>query len=127
MDSQPNAILSNRYRVFFSHGGDDTYVVQLLKPKIEGSGARVFVDAGEIEYGDKFREIIIEELKKCDELLVLFTPSSLKRPWVFAEVGATLIRQKRIVAVLYGLRAKKLQELGILSLLDQYKILDMNE
>jgi TIR domain len=117
----------NTYRVFFSHGGDDTYVVELLKPRVEGSGAHVFLDTGRIDYGDNFRQMILEELVKCDELLVLFTKSSLKRPWVLAEVGATLIRKKRIVAILYGPTPEKLQELGILSLLGQYKLLTINE
>ena len=69
---------------FFSHGGDDRYIVEeLLKPKIEASGAVVFVDTENISYGDRYREIIVEELVRCDELLVLITPSSLRRPWVF--------------------------------------------
>jgi hypothetical protein len=33
------------YRLFFSHGGDDTYVVHhFLKPKLEDTGATVFLD-----------------------------------------------------------------------------------
>jgi hypothetical protein len=38
------------YRIFFSHGGEDTYIVQLLGPKVETSGATVFLDAGLIKY-----------------------------------------------------------------------------
>lgn len=91
------------YRLFFSHGGDDTYIVEnFLKPKVESSGASVFLDAGQIQYGDDFRQMILAELMQCEELLVLFTKSSLRRPWVLAEVGATLIRSKRIVAITYG-------------------------
>ena len=91
------------YRIFFSHGGEDKYIVEhFLKPKVESTGAYVFLDAGEIEYGDDFRQLIFDELRLCDELLVLFTKSSLQRPWVLAEVGATLIREKRIIAVRYG-------------------------
>lgn len=101
------------YHLFFSHGGDDTYVVQhLLKPKVESSGAKVFLDAGQIQYGDDFRKTILEELAQYEELLVLFTRSSLRRPWVLAEVGATLIRSKRVVAMTYGPAEVELQELG---------------
>jgi hypothetical protein len=114
----------NGYRVFFSHGGDDTYIVQqFLKPKVEESGAGVFMDAGQIEYGEDFRKTILNELLICDELLVLFTKSSLKRAWVLAELGASLISNKRIVAILYGPTATELQELGILSLLGQTNLL----
>jgi len=115
------------YRVFFSHGGDDTYVVQtFLKPKLEETGATVFLDAGQIQYGDDFRAIILDELRKCDELLVLFTRSSLQRPWVLAEVGATLIRDKRIIAVRYGATEEELGTLGITSLLGTSHILHLD-
>jgi len=63
---------------------------------------RLFVDAGRIEYGEDFRNTIFAELSGCDELLVLLTPSSLKRPWVIAEIGAVLVQDKRVVAIRYG-------------------------
>jgi hypothetical protein len=114
------------YRVFFSHGSDDTYIVEnFLKPKVESSGARVFVDAGTIGYGDDFRALLLAELGDLDELLVLLTKSSLRRPWVLAELGAALIRRKRIVAVRYGPTEAELQELGILSLLGTQTLLTL--
>ena len=120
--------MDSSYRIFFSHGGEDKYVVEhFLKPKIESSGAAVFLDAGEIEYGDDFRELILGELRKCDELLVLLTKSSLQRPWVLAEVGATLIRDKRIIAVRYGPSESELQELGVLSLLGTKSLLQLED
>ena len=118
----------SQYRLFFSHGGDDTFVVkEFLKPKVETSGASVFLDAGRLEYGDDFRHTILEELAGADELLVLLTPSSIKRPWVIAEIGATLVRGKRIVAVRYGPSEVELQELGILSLLGTKTLLRMED
>src|SRR5262245_43205966 len=112
------------YRVFVSHGSDDTYIVHRhLQQDIEKSGALVFVDAGALQYGDDFRNIILEELGRCDELLVLLTPSSIRRPWVLAEIGAAVIRGKRVVAVRYGPSEKRLQELGILSLLGNHSLL----
>jgi hypothetical protein len=116
------------YRIFFSHGGDDTYIAQsFLKPKLLGSGAHVFIDAGKIEYGDNFHSRILNELATCDELLAFFTHSSLKRPWIFAEVGATLIRHKRVVALVYGPTSDDLHELGILSLLGTNHILKLDD
>jgi hypothetical protein len=116
------------YRLFFSHGGDDTYVVEhFLKPKVETSGATVFLDAGRIEYGDDFRQLILSELALCNELLVLFTRSSLRRPWVLAEIGAALIRNKRVVAITYGPTEGELQELGVLSLLGTKRLLKLED
>ena len=116
------------YRLFFSHGGDDSYVVEhFLKPKVEGSGAKVFLDAGQVQYGDDFRRTILYELARCEELLVLFTRSSLHRPWVLAEVGATLVRNKRIIAMTYGPTEAELQELGVLSLLGTNNLLRLED
>lgn len=118
----------SEYRIFFSHGGDDTFVVkEFLKPKVERSGATVFLDAGRIEYGEDFRQTIILELTQSDELVVLLTPSSIRRPWVIAEIGAFLIRGKRIVAIRYGPTENELQELGILSLLGTRTLLRMED
>ena len=116
------------YRLFFSHGGDDTFVVkEFLKPKVESSGANVFLDAGRLDYGDDFRETILVELAQADELLVLLTPSSVRRPWVLAEIGAMLVLGKRVVAIRYGPTESELQEIGILSLLGTKKLLRMED
>jgi TIR domain len=117
-----------QYRLFFSHGGDDTFIVKdFLRPKVERSGATVFLDAGRIDYGDDFRRTIFVELSVCDELLVLLTPSSLKRPWVIAEIGAVLVRGKRVVVIRYGPSEVELQALGILSLLGPISLLRMED
>lgn len=121
-------LIMKPYKVFISHGGDDTFIVnKYLKPDVEGSGAEVFLDAGKIKYGDDFREKILSELSACDELMVLFTPSSILRPWVIAEVGATIIRDKRIVPIRYGPTELELQELGIMSLLGTTSMLEMDD
>jgi hypothetical protein len=124
-----NASATTRpYRLFFSHGGDDTYVVErFLKPIVESSGAIVFLDKGGIVYGDDFRKRVLKELARCNELLVLFTQSALHRPWVLAEVGAALVSNKRIVAITYGPTEEELQTLGILSLLGTVSLLKMDD
>jgi hypothetical protein len=116
------------YRLFFSHGGDDTFIVrEFLRPKVESSGATVFLDAGRLAYGDDFRETILRELSLADEILVLLTPSSIRRPWVFAEIGAMLVRGKRVVAVRYGPSEAELEELGVLPLLGTKTLLRMED
>lgn len=116
------------YRLFISHGGDDTFIVkEFLKPKVESTGASVFLDAGRLEYGDDFRDVILAELAAADELLVLLTPSSIRRPWVAAEIGAALVRSKRIVAMRYGPSEVELQELGLLSLIGTTTLLRLDD
>jgi hypothetical protein len=114
----------NLYRVFFSHGGEDTFMVKdFFGPKVRSSGAELFIDEGEVSYGDDFRKIVYSELHICDELLVLLTPSSIKRPWVFAELGAAILRNSYIVAIRYGVSEEDLRSLGIMSILGTKKLL----
>jgi hypothetical protein len=117
-----------RYRIFISHSKEDTFVVEdAIKPKIDALGAKVFVAVAEIEFGDDIRGKIFEELKQCDELVVLCTRSALTRPWIFAEVGAMLLRKKRIVLVLYGPTDTELRDLGIWSLMGPNKLLKIDD
>ena len=128
MADDHRAELPRRYRIFLSHSGEDNFIVErVIKPGVVGSGADVFVDIVEIQYGDDFHGRILDELSACDELLVLCTRSALKRPWIFAEVGATLVRGKRVVSVVYGPTNAELQELGILSLLGPNNLLKLDD
>lgn len=117
------------YRVFFTHGsGDKGFVERYLKPDIEETGARVFLDSAETEFGDDFREVIFSELRACDELFVYLTPTSIKRPWVFAEIGACLVRPDvRIVTLVNGPEPGEIQERGVLSLLGTTKLLETDQ
>ena len=118
---------AERYRVFLSHSQEDTYVVEnLIRRKIEESGALVFVDVAEIKFGDDIRDSIFVELKKCNELVVLCTPIALKRPWIFAELGIALSQAKRIILIVYGPTELELQELGILTLVGTNKRLKLD-
>jgi hypothetical protein len=123
-----NEDLRNRYCVFFSHGSDDTYIAEcFLKPTFERSGARIFIDAGLIKYGDPFRKQILDEIHACNELIALLTPTSITRPWILAEIGAALIQRKRIVAITYGPTEEELNRIGVLSLLGDSLLLQLSE
>lgn len=124
--SAPDVVVA--YRVLFSHGGEDTYIVNnFLGPKVRTSGAEVFVDEGVINYGDDFRATVFAELRNCDELLILLTQSSIRRPWVFAELGASILRGIRVVAIRYGVSEEELRSLGITSILGTQKLLVIDD
>lgn len=76
---------------------------------VDDLGIDTFLDEAEVEVGADFAEEIREWLERADELLVLWTPWSLERPFVWAEVGGAWIRRIPIVQVLYGLLASDLQ------------------
>jgi hypothetical protein len=112
------------YRVFLSHGSQDRRLVQeLVLPAIVDAGAEVFLDDQCIQYGDDFRRIILRELRRCEEAVVVLTASSMARPWVCAEIGGTLLRRQRVVPMTYGVTETVLASAGVLSLVGSINML----
>jgi TIR domain len=95
--------------VFVSHAGEDTWVARQIAREIGDRGAIPFLDEADVDIGAEFEEDIREFLDKADELLVLFTPWALERPYVWIEIGAAWQRRLPIVVVLHGLSAKDFQ------------------
>jgi len=95
--------------VFISHSGEDTWVARQIAREITLRGAKPFLDEADIDIGAEFEEDILKSLEQADELLVLFTPWSLERPYVWAEIGAAWYRRISIVVVLHGLSVKDFQ------------------
>jgi hypothetical protein len=95
--------------VFVSHSGEDTWVARQIANGISAVGARPFLDEADVEVGAEFEEDIRGFLDQAHELVVLFTPWSLARPYVWAEIGAAWIRRIPIVVVLHGLTASDFQ------------------
>jgi hypothetical protein len=97
--------------IFISHSGEDTWVARHIAKEINLLGAKSFLDEADIDVGAEFEEDIREFLDKADALLVLVTPWSLERPYVWAEIGAAWIRRIPIIVVLHGLSVKEFQSL----------------
>ena len=95
--------------VFISHSGTDTWVAQQIARHVEACGAVPFLDEANISIGEDFEERIRDALWEARELLVLFTPWSLSRPYVWAELGVAWGRGIPIVGILHGLAAIDLQ------------------
>ncbi len=95
--------------IFVSHSGEDTWVARQIAREIEKCGATPFLDKADIDVGAEFEEDIRNFLDQAHELLVLFTPWSLERPYVWAEIGAAWIRRIPIIVVLHGLSQNDFQ------------------
>jgi hypothetical protein len=95
--------------IFVSHSGEDTWVARQIANEITARGATPFLDEADVDVGAEFEEDIREFLDKADELVVLFTPWALARPYVWAEIGAAWIRQIPIVVILHGLSGADFQ------------------
>ncbi|MCB2262709.1 MAG: toll/interleukin-1 receptor domain-containing protein [Candidatus Thiosymbion ectosymbiont of Robbea hypermnestra] len=96
--------MSNDKLVFISHSGEDTWVARQIAREVGERGARPFLDADNVDIGAEFEEEIRNSLNKADELVVLFTPWALDRPYIWMEIGgAWLIRKIPIIVVLHGI------------------------
>jgi hypothetical protein len=95
--------------VFVSHAGEDTWIARQIAREIAARGGDPFLDQADVHVGAEFEEDIRGFLDRAHELVVLFTPWSLERPYVWAEIGAAWIRRIPIVVVLLGLTTSEFQ------------------
>jgi hypothetical protein len=110
------------YQVFVSHATADKWIARVLCEKLEAAGAVTFRDDRDIDGGDDIPDRLREEIERSQELVVLLTPQSVSRPWVFLEVGAAWFRGLRIVAVRYHIEVD-----AIAATIKSKKSIDLNE
>jgi len=119
----------NTYKVFISHGSEDKWVAQQIGRRIrEDCGAETFLDVDDVATGDNFERRIHAEIKKSRELVALFSPWSVHRPWVWVEIGAAWAQNKRRVAVLQGMSVQRFEKiLGTRAVFQDIHIIQLNE
>lgn len=114
--------------VFISHGGQDTWVARQIEREVRSAGANTFLDEADIGVHESFPDVIRSYLDQADELLVLLTPWSLQRPWVWIEVGAAFQRNIPIIGVLYGVSPEDLyRNPGIPVILLERNLVGLND
>jgi hypothetical protein len=117
----------NGYKVFVSHGSNDSWIAAQIAKSVRDSGAHVFLDETDIPKGGNFTKRIHEEIAASNELIALLTPWSAKRSWVWIEIGAAWSREMPVVAVFYGMKVSDLEESGQgKAILEEINILELN-
>ena len=101
-----------RYKLFVSHGSDDSWIAAQIAKRAQELGADTFLDETNIPKGSNFKQIIHSEIAQSDEVIALFTPWSSKRSWVWIEIGAAWGQDKPILAVFYGMELDDLETNG---------------
>ena len=126
MTSVAKQLLQNRKHqlIFISHAGIDTWVAARIEEKIQQCGVETFLDEAHISIGEDFEEKILRALDEADELLLLLTPWSLNRPYVWAEFGAAWKRRIPIIGVMYGIKP---EDPNIPVLMKRRDMIDINE
>lgn len=92
--------------LFVSHAAVDEKLARLLKEAFEqvlpGIDTFVASDPEDLKPGDTWVEVILENLRKADLIIVLATQRGLSRKWVWYESGATWSRGVRVVPCCIG-------------------------
>jgi hypothetical protein len=116
-----------KYRVFISHGSADIYIAKTIRQQLEAKSIDTFLDDADIIIGSNFRQSILGKIRDCDELVVLLTPTSIQRAWVFAEVGIATDHDRPVVGIQYGVNMHELHDRGVISLIGDTRIVDLND
>ena len=115
-------------KVFISHSSSDTWVATQIAKHVRTTGASTFLDEADIEHGDDFDEEIVKASKLCTELLLLLTPWSVERPYIWLEIGFFRHDNKRIVGLLHGLKAADISgDPRVPVLMKKIDLVDINE
>lgn len=103
--------MSQPYRIFLSYTRGDSFVAESVRKRIEAiDGLKVWVDAQDMETGDRQDERIRQALEACDELVVVLSKASVKRSWVLIEVGGAWALGKRVAPLLHDLSVEQVPE-----------------
>jgi hypothetical protein len=118
---------ANPYRIFVSHGGADSWLAGQIAVRLRECGVATFLDNNDLSKGDDFKDVIRTEVARSEELVALFTPWSMQRNWVWVEIGAAWMSQKRLVTVLYQVTLADLDRAGGRAVLNDLNLVQINE
>ncbi len=114
--------------IFISHSSRDKWVAHQIGKEIAALGGETWFDEVDIETGDEAEARMREGLEACSELLVLLSPWSVDRPYVWMEIGAAWMQGKRVVGILHHLtRSELIERDGAPALLKGIKLRDLND
>lgn len=103
--------------IFLSHASDDKELAELLAEQIRVMFGRdtvkVFVSSepDAIGAGDKWFPTILQQLEEATALVVLLTPNSIDRRWVWFEIGYFWRKVETSEGRLYPLHTPSIKEI----------------
>ncbi|MBI3536714.1 MAG: toll/interleukin-1 receptor domain-containing protein [Chloroflexi bacterium] len=99
------------YKVFISSLSEDKDLANDLARRLKQAGAVVFLAEASIRAGENIAIKINEGLRESDEVIVLFSASSIDSPWVLSEMGAAFGLHKKVTPVIVGINENELPPL----------------
>lgn len=98
--------IKKTYSIFISHWSKEEPVALALKKDLElifPDRLSIFIsgDPTSIHSSDDWLMSILKGIRTCDRMIVLLSPESSKREWIFFELGAAKIIEKKITPICY--------------------------
>jgi hypothetical protein len=88
------------YKVFISHSSRDKWIAERMAEKIEAAGADYWLDTRDLPGGGNIRAEISKGVSDCQEVIILFSPSSKDSQWVGYEIGAADSKRRYLTPIL---------------------------
>lgn len=119
-------------KLFISHATSDGEFAQVLQAeiiKVFADGIDVFCTSspGGIEPSKDWLNSIEEKIDNAQAVIVIVTPVSIERPWLWFEVGAFWLRARKDQTAIYPLCAPEINLSDLPSPLDRLQALSMGK
>lgn len=119
-------------QLFISHASSDgafARVVEVELRKVFADGVQVFCTSspGAIGPSSDWLTKIEERLDVAQAVIAIITPTSVERPWLWFEVGASWLRARRGELAIYPLCAPEIDIAELPSPLDRLQALSMSK
>lgn len=104
------------YDVFISHANvDKIEYVDNLKRSLDKLHVKIFYDKDSLDWGDKWKDKILEGVKKAEFAIIVISENFFDREWTEKELNDFLNRQnesgqKTILPILHKITTKQLKE-----------------
>lgn len=104
------------YDVFISHANaDKEALIEELYKSLNKLGVNIFYDKETLEWGDKFKDKILEGTKKSEFAIIVISTNFFGREWTERELSQFLNRQnqngqKLILPILHNISIEQLKE-----------------
>jgi hypothetical protein len=92
-------------KVFISHSTKDRWIAGRVAEDLQALGIETFLDAKNLKTGDTIDDAIQDELRDCDEILMLLSPTALQSTWVMLEIGGAKALKKRLIPIMLHIGA----------------------
>ena len=87
--------------LFISYSRRDQEFVLRLATDLEDRGAQVWIDQGDIQSGERWRESITRGVQNCKAFVLVVSPDSINSKYVAEELSLALKQRKPIIPLMY--------------------------